>query len=508
MNLTRQELLTQGRIQFEVFQGDVVQSHIDTSLQLLPKLLEYASQKFGFQTVLEEFSSRKKNKHSSYDWQLLGVLSAFFSGATSLSQISRKVKHPGTGIPVTRKRLELMLSDPNVCETIASLVSNAPKKMSAQKMLSFKGFRGKSVVSVDGTEIGRKKHPSRNAFEQAVQKGEVHELCNVAVHNYGTEQEYYETYLRLVVVTALTERGAIPIAFSFQNSDFGKDYANWLDRKLVLQKSGSEKEMAAHEALRPSTKSHAAQKSKQEGELTTVKKILKMRGPNGRLKWDVVVGDGLYCVGPFIDFVEKQGAAVIASMPDERRNLIQRAGDDYNESEPETWKSEKRIYIANITVLDDPNREEGGDVKIIKVTRKEKGKTVECHFYTSKRSFISPQFVERCRAARWDQEDLFNHVKNRGCRLNHIYHNDSNAIRSITGLILYATIVLFNFRKGWLKRGKPANRNLANSQWKEFLEIVSHSFRCLGSLRLAIKSILESFDNSKATAPPLPSADD
>ncbi len=447
----------------------------------LISLMAYAVKVFGVDRLLEKFESRRKEKHASFDVLIAGVFKAIASGRQSMSELASSIIHPMTGKKVTRKRIEALFSDEEFAGDIYENATSVVTTMKRANMLDYDGAYGETVACVDGVETCRQ-HYSVSEFENAVARDIVCPLCNVAVKRDSKTKEVigYETYHRLVLISALSTRGSIPLAWEFQTSDFGKRYRDWLVRRSKVMGRIAKQDTSTQERIldflnrrKPDTAAKSFERAKQEGELTVLNTLLKRLQRSGRLPFDYIVGDGLYSKAGVGELVEAGGACLVAVMKEEARVVRKEADEDFQTRNPDLeWKDNKgRDCKGWLGEYADKNRK-GKDkgICIVRVIRQQKeAKPIDNYFYCSRNRRLSPLVVETLRAGRWSIEDSFNCWSNRWGFLKHVFHHTERACRSILSFYFLVSSIVHNYRFGNLNRGKQAQAK-ASMTWKEFFE--------------------------------------
>lgn len=446
----------------------------------LISLMAYAVRVFGFDALLAKFQDRHKQKHGSFDVIIAGLFHGIASGRKSLQELAGSVIHPMTKKPVTRKRIEAVLNNREFADKVYEIATSVVATMKRGNMLEYEGVYGGTVACVDGVETHRQ-HYDIDEFESAVSRDMVCPLCNVAVKRNGKTNEIigYDTYHRLVLISALSTRGTIPLVWEFQTSDFGKRYQSWLKRKakvmtrMAKQSSSVQTRMVALlDKRKPDTAERSIERAKQEGELTILTALLKRLGPE-RLPFDYIVGDGLYSKAGVGELVEKGGACLVAVLKEEKRIVRENAREDFfMRPADRTWIDLKnRDCQGWIGEYEDKNRTgENKLIRVVRVVRRDQtGQEFDNYFYCSNNAALSPISVERLRAGRWGIEDSFNCWTNRWGFLKHIFHHTERACRSVLSLYLLVSSMVHNYRFGNLKRGKKTK---APATWKAFFELI------------------------------------
>lgn len=390
---------------------------------------------------MSQFDQKRKYKQIADAPVLLSLLFGLASGLDSMNSLSQ-------GMPrkFSRSVLDDFLALDGLPRQLRKYLKSLIRKMRRGKMINLEHVRGKIVASVDGVETSRVRYLPEDFFKK-VSSGLIGNHCQVAVHrNKNTgEIEAFEVYHRLVVICIITDRGPMPLAWEFQQSDAGLCFLNWL-------KAGKELDSM------PCSQDDSVEKMKQEGELTTLKTLLdrlKNDYPN-RAPFDVLIGDGLYDKSTILELVEEFGATLVAVHKDKRRSLYQMAEDDFSSQRPASeWSENKKSYEAWAKVYEDNNINRlDKKVKIVRIIRRLGCESVENYFYCSDRSFITPRFVEWCRHYRWKEENGFNAWTNNWNLLKHTFSNKRAVADAMIALIFISIILVENFRKGHLRRGK------------------------------------------------------
>ena len=422
------------------------------------KFINYIQRSFNVSILIISISGRRKWKQKDDDVILTAIVTSLSVGATSIIEMSKSFAYNNPGKKLSRSVIENLLQQPILPYTLRKYLKYMLKRLKKGKMISLDNVMGKTIGSVDGIEINRKKL-SPEAFIKAVTSGQVHKYSQVAVYRDSKTNaiSHYEVYLRLVIICIITKRGPMPIAWQFQESDGFNKYRVWIEK-------GQSAKDHPHEAL--STDAQI----KQTGELTALKQLLEgLIQDNTKLPFDILVGDGLYDKSTVIDLVERYGSTLIAIHKSESRNLKQEAMEDFNTRRPsKVWSENKTSYEGWSKVYQDSNRSSTNkNVKILRVLRREEGKEeVDNYFYCSNRHWITPRLVEWCRHYRWIEENGFNQWTNKWKIMKHIFHNHPTALDSIIGLMFVVLIGTENFRKGNLKRGKnPWKSNLTLKEY-------------------------------------------
>jgi hypothetical protein len=263
------------------------------------------------------------------------------------------------------------------------------KRMKRGKMISLSHVKGKYLASVDGVETMRRTYTPVQ-FYDLVDRGHIDSFCQVAVHRDSKTKEIlsFSVYHRIVVICMITDRGPLPLAWRYQQSDAGEKYASWLANRSIP---------AEHPA-----DGLSEDKAKQEGELTVLAQLLPeiKNGFSGKMPFDILMGDGLYDKSTVLTQVESYGIALISVQKDDRRNIRKDAEDDFATRPPDAiWSEIKRTYEGWVGVYIDQNIDRTDkNVKIVRIKRQNKdGSIVDNYFYCSNKPWISTRLVEWCR---------------------------------------------------------------------------------------------------------------
>ena len=370
-----------------------------THNNLFSQFTAYMQKVFFLPDLITEIQGKRKGKQKYDELVLTSFLVSFFCGATSLNAISKEFKNNNYGQTLSRSVLEDFLKIEQLPYQLRKYIKAMIKKMKKGKMINLDNVMGKVIASVDGIEIFRTTY-TPTAFYNAIQTGKICKFCQIVVHRDKKTGEItsYETYHRLVIICLITNRGPMPFQWAFQESNGYKRYAKWLT-------SESMKKNVPHNEI-------DGGKVKQEGELTVLHSLLDELYDefDGRLPFDVLIGDGLYDKAPVIDKVEKYGASLIAVHKNKSRTLHEQAKEDFTTCNPFfVWREDQKSYEGWYKTYEDPNREESKKVRIVRVIREQNGKEpVDNYFYCSNERWIRPRFVEWCRHYRWKEENGFN----------------------------------------------------------------------------------------------------
>ena len=341
---------------------------------------------------IAESGERRKFKQIADAPILFCLFVSLFSGLNSLNQISK-----GSEAKFSRSVLENFLDQDGLPRNIRRYIKSLIKKMKRGKMIHLKHVKGKIIASVDGVETYRKKYSPEDFFKKIV-AGLIDTHSQIAVHRNSEtkEVEYFEVYRRLVVISLITDRGPMPMAWAFQKGDAGTRFLEWINA------GKNPKNM-------PNAKKESIEKLKQEGELTVLKKLLtELKEDFGRsLPFEVLIGDGLYDKASILEITEKYNISLIAVQKDEKRTLRKDAAEDFSTRTPDkTWGENNTEYEGWLGVYEDENINLPNKmIKIIRVLRRSKKiGVIDNFFYCSNHSFITPRFVEWCRHYRWKEE--------------------------------------------------------------------------------------------------------
>ena len=353
-------------------------------------------------------------------------------------------------------------------------------------MIGLRHVKGRYLASVDGVETLRRRYTPEQ-FYDLVRRSLVDVHCQVAVHRDPKTKEIisFEIYHRLVVICMITDRGAVPLAWRYQQSDAGGKYQSWL-------------EAGAPPAQHPAD-GLAEDKAKQEGELTVLKQLLPeiYEGFGKRMPFDILMGDGLYDKATVLEQSERYGLALIAVQKDERRNLRKDAEEDFSTRKPDTsWEEVQRFFEGWTGIyIDEHLKRRDQEVKIIRVRRRNAdGTIIDNYFYCSNRPWVTPRLVEWCRHYRWWEENAFNAWTNLWGVLKHVFHNTAAACDAMIGFIFIAVIAVQNYRGGNLRRGGRQE----SQPLREFFSEVASGYRALrGILRDYLRDYISLQFNTK-----------
>jgi len=415
---------------------------------------------FGLSTFVAEYDRRRKFKQISDSPILLCFLISLTSGLNSLRQISQ-----GAEAKFSRSVLEGFLNQEGLPRNLRRYISSLVKRMRRGKMINLKHVKGRVIASVDGVETYRKKYLPEEFFEKVL-RGLIDSHSQIAVHRNSetNEVEYFEVYRRLVVISIITDRGPIPMAWAFQESDAKTQFLDWINAGKDFSKM-------------PNATKSSIEKLKQEGELTVLKKLLSdlELEYKRRMPFEVLIGDGLYDKATILEAADKYKIALIAVHKDEKRTLRQEASDDFSTRQPDgSWAENATQYEGWLGIYEDDNLNlKNKKIKIVRVTRNSKKVGfIDNYFYCSNHNFITPRFVEWCRHYRWKEENGFNAWSNQWNLLKHEFHHTHAAADSMIGLIFTGIILVENYRKGNLNRGKSSTKQTRMTLALFFREII------------------------------------
>lgn len=445
------------------------------------KYCSYLRKVFAIDFFISPFDKKRKHKQKVDSITLMCLLLCLAGGFASMQAISDEFSNRNNGQTLSRSVLESFLKIEALPSLLRKQIKSMVKKMKRGKMISLDHVQGKTIASVDGIEIYRKSYTPEEFFE-AVLEGHVCSLCQVSVHRDKKTGKIigYETYHRLVVITVITDRGPMPLAWKFQNSNAHEKYENWLKNDAKPENHPAEND--------------SVEKAKQEGELSVMSMIFVeiAESFNKSLPFDVLIGDGLYDKANIIDLVEKYGVSLVAVHKNEQRVLRQDAAEDFTIRKPDReWELNGCKYQGWSGVYLDENRENKNNnrVKIIRVIREPKDSSkIDNYFYCSNRNFIRPNFVEWCRFYRWKEENGFNAWTNQWGLLKHMFCHHSLACDSIVGLIFITIIAIENFRKSYLKRGKYGF--VYKLTLKQFFDLFKESYAFVVDFREMLSLIM------------------
>jgi hypothetical protein len=422
------------------------------------KLFEYSRKCFGFNEFLANFSGTAKFKQIATSLIVLKVISGLSIGFNSLNEFAKGCK----GF-ISRHTIVNRLSDPNISRHTRRFIMAMLKKMLRAKMLNLTGVKNKIIACVDGCEVYRKKY-SLEEFIKLARTGYFDIHCQVAVHykkdNANNDIDYIEIYHRIVVITIISDRGAIPISWGYQLSDAGEKWHKWAIAGADLTKIPTIESATEHD------------KVKQQGELTILKELLtNLVTDYGKLPFNVLVGDGLYDKATILELCERHHVDLVSVMKSDRRNLKQEAKEDFTTTPPsKTWKTNKTEYFGwEKSYLDKNLTTKNKKVKVIRVIRETiKEISVDNYFYCSDKSYITPRFVEECRYNRWKEENAFNAWTNKWKVFKHEFHHSFVVADAMIGLFFVTIILITNYVYGNLKRG--------SHQFRDSLKMLFHYF--------------------------------
>jgi hypothetical protein len=405
-------------------------------------LFRYMKNVFGLTNLINDFDLKRKGKQTNDADVMAGIFSAIGGGCGSLSGIARLTNH-------SRSVLEDFLNVDGLPRRLRCYLKAMIKRMRRGKMINLQGVGGRDLAAVDGVETMRRNF-TREAFLEVVARGLVDSHCQVAVHRDAKTGEVlsFDVYHRLVVISMITDRGAVPLAWRYQQSAAGQKYANWLSQGAPA---------ASFPADDPSP-----EKAKQEGELTVLKVLLsELHQEFGRrMPFDILVGDGLYDKATVLEQVEQHDVVLIAVQKDQRRILREEADADFSTRIPDkAWTELDRFLEGWSGVYTDEHLERKDQkVRMVRVKRKNRdGTIVDNYFYCSNRPWITPRLVEWCRHYRWREENGFNAWTNLWGVLKHVFHHTAAACDAMIGFLFIMVIATQNYRFGNLLQGKHSS---------------------------------------------------
>ena len=401
-------------------------------------LFRYQQKVFGLTSLMQEFDQVREGKQINDVDAMFGIMGGLASGKNSLSGLAR---HAG----LSRSVLENFLCLDGLPSRLRKFIKSMIKRMKRGKMINLQQVKGKNLAAIDGVETMRR-HYTPAQFYDLVRRELIDLFCQVAVHRDAKTKEIvsFDVYHRIVVICMITERGPIPVAWRYQQSDAGDKYSSWLA-------SGANPGSHPADGL-------AEDKAKQQGELTVLGQLLPEihEGFGGKMPFDILMGDGLYDKATVLAQSERYGIALIAVQKDERRNLRKDADEDFSTKKPDTtWEERGRSFEGWSGIYIDKHlARHDQQVKIVRVKRRnEDGAIVDNYFYCSNHSWISPRLVEWCRHYRWREENGFNAWTNLWGVLKHVFHQTAAACDAMIGFIFMAVIAVQNYRIGNLRRG-------------------------------------------------------
>ena len=185
-------------------------------------LFRYQQKVFGLPSLIQEFDQVRCGKQTNDAGVMFGIMGGLASGKDSLSGLAR---HAG----VSRSVLEDFLCLEGLPSRLRKFVKAMIKRMKRGKMIDLQQVKGKNLAAIDGVETMRRRYTPAQ-FYDLVQRGLVDLFCQVAVHRDAKTKEItsFDVYHRIVVICMITERGPIPLAWRYQQSDAGDKYASWL----------------------------------------------------------------------------------------------------------------------------------------------------------------------------------------------------------------------------------------------------------------------------------------
>jgi hypothetical protein len=403
------------------------------------KLVTYSKKTFGLSTFLSYFDQLRRYKQINDSSTLFSILMGLMTGLSSMNAISQ-----GTPAKYSRSVLEDFLKIDGLPRTIRRYVYSLIRKMKRGKMINLANVKGKIIASVDGVETNRRQY-SFDEFLAEIAAERLDQHCQIAIHKDSKTGEIMgiDVYHRLVVICIITDRGPMPFSWAYQESHASEQFRLWLDAGGNVDRL-------------PNTDADSFERLKQEGEITTLIKLLNDLASDfsRRMPFDVLIGDGLYDKATVITEVERYGIDLVAVQKSEKRKLRQDAAEDFSTQKPSVlWFKDQKEYEGWQKVYEDANINRSDQkVKIIRIIRRTKSGSVDNYFYCSNRNYITPRFVEWCRYYRWKEENGFNAWTNKWNLLKHVFHHSYAASDAMIGLIFISIILVENFRRGNLKR--------------------------------------------------------
>ena len=447
------------------------------------KLFDYLKKVFSIDDLLEEVSGRSKWKQNDNELILMAILTGLSSNCSSMNSISKRFKQENSGRTLSRSVIEAFLKRPEFPNILKTKLKSIITIMKRGKMLDLKNVKGKIVAAIDGVETYRRRY-SPSAFKESIMKGKFCKYCLISVHMDKKTKKIirYETYHRVSVISILTDRGAMPIAYAYHQSDGYKRYKKFF-----------EKEDRNPFILANKMHVFGKIKVKQEGELSACSNLIKylLNEKTEKLPFDILIGDALYDKSSVIDEIEKYGSALVSVLKNKNRILRKKANkDSILEKTSSGWSKKKTKYLAWSKSYKDDNRSNSKSVKIVRVIRKEGTlKEVDNFFYCSDKRWLTPKLVEYCRNYRWQEENGFNSWTNQWGLLKHMFHHESTACDSMLGLIFITIIGVENFRKGNLKRGKKPRTH--RFSFKDFMNELYSGYKMIASIFVLMKRIMK-----------------
>lgn len=226
---------------------------------------------------------------------------------------------------------------------------------------------------------------------------------------------------------------------------------------------------------------------KQECELVALKNSLPVIREAFPRMTIVLLLDGLYANRPVIRLAEEQRCGYIIVRKDKSLPLLAKDCDEQSmlpnhkknhmkncqKVNLKGWNIEQRYAWFNSRYLG-----ENVSTNVLRFceTRTKEGeetKTYKCEWLFSwKLSAKTCELAARQGRLRWEIEDLFNTLKNRGLNFKHDYSRDPSSCFNWQGLCLlaYGIFELFRFSQAVIKRGDWPQRTLANKLLAQLLQ--------------------------------------
>ena len=402
--------------------------------------LQYSKKVFHFNDFLSLFNAKRKYKHFYDSDILLSLISGLVTGLHSLNGFAESGE-----AEYSRPCLIGFLEQAGLANIFRSYIVSLVKKMKKNKCIILSGMQNKIIATVDGVEVYRNNY-SLAEFIDIVDRDLLDKHSQIAFHydKVTGKKQSVDVYVRMVIVTIITDRGVIPIAWQYQFSENASQFKAWAASGKIPENM-------------PTTSKESSEKLKQSGELSTLKILMRrIKNDFKHIPFDVLVGDGLYDKSSILELCNQYNIALVSVLKDPRRELRQGAEDDFSTSLPTSiWNQDKLEFTAWQKVDEDKNvaDKKHNKVRIFKIIRKSEDVTIENYFYCSNMSFIKPRFVEKCRYHRWEEENAFNSWTNIWKVLKHKFHHSHCVSDAIIGLFFIVVILVTNYVLGNLKRG-------------------------------------------------------
>ena len=201
--------------------------------------------------------------------------------------------------------------------------------------------------------------------------------------------------------------------------------------------------------------------TKDEGEITTAKRLVTNVFERKNNFIDVIVYDSLVCNSIWINHCTQYNVDVIIRAKKNKNNAIRKVKREINKMEPvEIWTDKKGFEKVKVyeTEFNMPGVEK--PLRFVKFTMKRKNNKYSQIMIVTTCMNMSLKTLFKIIRARWDIENaIFNYLKNE-CHLNHCYVHGGNAVEVMTCLIFIASnlMQLFYYRR--LKESFPTRREL------------------------------------------------